>query len=33
MAEGVFMNEEGKVDDRIFPNTVFAIKATDEQVK
>lgn len=33
MAEGVFLTEEGALTDKIFPNTVFAMKATDDQVK
>ena len=33
VAEGVFLNDEGTLDERIFPNTVFAVRASDEQVK
>lgn len=32
IAEEVFINE-GVLDEKIFPNSVFAIKATDEQIK
>ncbi len=33
MAEGVFLTEEEALNDKIFPNAVFVIKATDELVK
>ena len=29
LAEGIFVGENGVVDEKILPNTVFAVKATD----
>lgn len=33
MAEGVFLTDGGILEDKIFPNSVFVIKASDEQIK
>lgn len=33
VAEGVFSNEDGTLNEKIFPNSVFTIISTDDQVK
>lgn len=33
VAEGVFSTEEGLLNDKILPNSVFVIKAQDDQIK
>ena len=33
VAEGVFLNENGTLNEKILPNSVFKIKTSDDQIK